>query len=430
MKENLKARFIFFLLTMPIVFVNCTHTVESNNEKEVQELTTRNGLPNFFATVNQKDTIRVAYLGGSITAQKGWRVYSLEWMQKQYPQTKFVEINAAIGGTGSNFGAFRLGKQVLEYNPDLVFVEFAVNDDRQSEEAVVRSMEGIVRQIWKQNPQTDICFIYTIKEDFLDTEQAGELPQSAIYMEKVADTYKIPSINFGSEISKQITEGKLMIKDKDNKEVDGVKVFSSDGVHPYVETGHLIYQGVLQRSFIEMASKGKNSSTDHELGKPLADNNLSNAKMLELSSLIFSNDWEFIDIPEEGSEFSQFSRFLTTIAKADHTGQTITAHFKGQAIGFYDLMCYDAGRIIVKVDGLVTDTISRFDKYASYRRMNSFLIGNLENTDHIVTFTTLSEPFEKGSMLNNKEDYANNPEKYNSYNWYVGKVLVDGEMIK
>jgi hypothetical protein len=56
----------------------------------VQELTERKGLPDFFAKVQQGDTIRVACLGGSITARQGWRVYSLEWMKERFPQSGFI----------------------------------------------------------------------------------------------------------------------------------------------------------------------------------------------------------------------------------------------------------------------------------------------------------------------------------------------------
>ena len=124
-------------------------------ECEPKDLKARNGLPNFFQKAIQGDTIKVAYLGGSITAQDGWREYSLEWLNKQFPKSRFTEVNAAIGGTGSDFGVFRLHDQVLKYNPDLVFVEFAVNDGSTPTDKVIRAMEGIVRQIWQYNPKTD-----------------------------------------------------------------------------------------------------------------------------------------------------------------------------------------------------------------------------------------------------------------------------------
>jgi hypothetical protein len=62
-------------------------------------------------------------------------------------------------------------------------------------------MEGIVRQIKQANPYTDICFVYTISTYSLEAEQKETLPNSATQMEKVADHYGIPSINFGFEIA-------------------------------------------------------------------------------------------------------------------------------------------------------------------------------------------------------------------------------------
>jgi len=65
--------------------------------------------------------VRIAYLGGSITAQEGWRPKTLNWFQEQFPSAKVSQINAAIGGTGSDLGVFRLKQDVLDQRPDLLF---------------------------------------------------------------------------------------------------------------------------------------------------------------------------------------------------------------------------------------------------------------------------------------------------------------------
>src|SRR5438067_2039792 len=94
-----------------------------------EEVDARGGLPNFFAKAEHPDgEIKVAYLGGSITAQAGYRVKSLAHFRTMFPEAKFSEINAAIGGTGSDLGVFRVKQDVLDQHPDLMFVEFAVND--------------------------------------------------------------------------------------------------------------------------------------------------------------------------------------------------------------------------------------------------------------------------------------------------------------
>ncbi|MES2505442.1 MAG: SGNH/GDSL hydrolase family protein, partial [Verrucomicrobiota bacterium] len=72
-----------------------------------QECRPRDGLPNFLAKVSKPGAeVSIGYLGGSITAQQGWRPKTLAHFQKTYPQAKISEINAAIGGTGSDLGVF------------------------------------------------------------------------------------------------------------------------------------------------------------------------------------------------------------------------------------------------------------------------------------------------------------------------------------
>lgn len=139
----------------------------------------RGGLPHFFAKARTDADIRVAYLGGSITAAPGWRVYSLDGFKRQFPKARFTEINAAIGGTGSDLGAFRVGRDVIAHKPDLVFIEFAVNDGGADPDRVQASMEGIVRQILHADPATDICFVYTLSEPMLPDLAKGVFPKAA-----------------------------------------------------------------------------------------------------------------------------------------------------------------------------------------------------------------------------------------------------------
>src|SRR5882757_11252516 len=168
-----------------------------------EEVHTRAGLPNFLKKVNTPGAeIKIAYFGGSITAQAGWRPKTLAYFQKTYPGVKFSEINAAIGGTGSDLGVFRLKQDVLDRKPDLMFVEFATNDGGASPEQIFRCMEGIVRQTWRALPDCDICFVYTLTEAALAPMLEGKFQRSASAMEKIAEHYNIPSIHMGMEVAK------------------------------------------------------------------------------------------------------------------------------------------------------------------------------------------------------------------------------------
>jgi lysophospholipase L1-like esterase len=397
-------------------------------KKDFSEFTMRGGLPNFFNKASKGDTISVAYFGGSITAQEGWRVLSFNWMKEKFPQTHFKQINAAIGGTGSDFGAFRLNDHVLKYKPDLVFVEFAVNDGSTDSARILRSMEGIVRQIFTSNPYTDICFIYTIKQDYLDMEKNEILPKSLFIMETVADHYKIPSINFGYAVSKMIKEDQLIMS-APRKEVDGKMVFSPDGVHPYLETGHRLYHQSLKAAFEEMRQIKGDEMLKHKVTRPVKSGYFSNTSMINIDQFNLDPGWELVNLHAK-SIFPGFANQFKTIAKSTQTGSRLSVEFKGTAFGIYDIMGPDAGRLVVEIDGKIRDTLYRFDKYCTYHRTNYFLYDQLSSGNHKVVLTTLAAPVDKAAILALRNEKINNPDLYKPHNIYLGKILIDGKIIR
>ena len=146
------------LITLPI-FTMESQIKKAESIKNLKEFHERKGLPNFYNKIKTSRQVRIAYFGGSITAaESGWRELSFDWFRLKFPQTAFYQINAAIGGTGSNLGVFRMEKDVLNGKPDLIFVEFAVNDAGQSREKILKSMEGIIRKCWKGLPKYRYLF--------------------------------------------------------------------------------------------------------------------------------------------------------------------------------------------------------------------------------------------------------------------------------
>jgi hypothetical protein len=231
-------------LLLPLLFIT-TLARGADDLLPALECLPRGGLPNFFAKLDTPGAdVRIAYLGGSITAQEGWRPKTLAYFQKTWPGAKVSQINAAIGGTGSDLGVFRLKHDVLDHKPDLLFVEFAVNDGGQPPERIYRTMEGIVRQTWRAQPSCDICFVYTVTDTLIPPLYEGKFPRAASAMERVAEHYGIPSIHMGVEVARLAKEGKLILKakkpttDEERAKVGDKMLFSPDGVHPYPETGH------------------------------------------------------------------------------------------------------------------------------------------------------------------------------------------------
>ncbi len=297
-----------------------------------EELRTRDGLPNFFAKLAAGGPVRVAYFGGSITAAAGWRPKTVAWFQAQFPKAELIEINAAISGTGSDYGACRIAGDVLAKKPDLVFMEHRVNGGGGYE---AKSVEGIVRQIWKQNPRADICLVYTVAQSALKHLQAGKQPWFGDVMEKVANVYGIPSIDLGVEVAKREKEGSLIFKG--DAPVAGKLVFSKDGVHPGNE-GHDVYRDIIARSMLTMQKLGQPQA--HPLPAPMDARCWETAVLVPVSQITHSAGWKPVDAKTDAvyrDDFGRTDAMLRGAMKCDQAGETITVKWTGTTVGFSDI---------------------------------------------------------------------------------------------
>ncbi len=417
-----------------VLTVDRLSAADSNPLRDAVECQVRDGLPNVFAKLRAGKKVRIAYLGGSITAQPGWRPKTLVWFQKQFPKAKVEEINAAIGGTGSNLGVFRLQHDVLQFKPDLLFVEFAVNDGGTAPAQIHRAMEGIVRQTWRANPATDICYVYTLTQSMLKDLQSDKFPRAASAMEVLADYYRIPSIHMGMEVAKLEKSGELVFKTtrpktgKSGRLPDGRIPFSPDGVHPYPDTGHEIYLQVVARSLRAMEAVGHPGP--HSLRRPMVADNWENAKMIPLDQARLSDGW--VKLPADNTLVRRFGKRMPAIWRAERPGQTVSFRFKGSYAGFYDLLGPDCGQVAVQLDHGDPVIKRRFDGYCSYHRLSMLVIGSgLPDGVHSLTATIDPQQPDKAKILQTPRlsDFKQHPEKYDGTKWYVGAIMLIGEMV-
>jgi hypothetical protein len=409
------------------------------------ECSAREGWPNFFAKLNHGGEFKVAYLGGSITAQPGYRVKTLAHLKSQYPQAKLTEINAAIGGTGSSLGVFRIDHDVFAGEPDLLFVEFAVNDAGMEPTEIVRSMEGIVRKTWRRFPQCDVCFVYTFTEKMVAELREGTLNRSAAIMEAVADHYNIPSIHMGLEAVRLEKAGKLLLKAPEIKvervsgaeldkaspivvNADGKIPFSLDGVHPYVDTGHRLYTEAVVRS-LPLLLQASGGTRPHALPAPLDAENYERTVMLPLESAALSGPWS--RLAADAGLGRQFGNRMNALWKAA-PGAELSFKFRGTQAKIYDLVGPDCGRIEVAVDGKPTAQ-ARFDAYCTYHRIATAAVfsGGAADVLHEVKVRVLPDALDKRSILfeKNRADLDNTPAKYEGNFWYAGALFLVGELV-
>lgn len=398
--------------------------------REAVECHPRNGLPNFITKVEAGTSVKVAYLGGSITAAPGWRVQSREWIQKQYPKSNVEEIHAAIGGTGSDLGVFRLQRDVLQHYPDLLFVEFAVNDGGTLPEQIHKAMEGIVRQTWAANPETDICFVYTLTEKMLPDLQSGKMPRSASAMEELADHYGIPSIHFGVEVARLEAAGELVLKAPRPKNIKSTTpmVFSSDGVHPHIETGHRLYVEAIARSWPKIADVNRKLQP-HNLGEPLRQDNWQMARLVSIQPEMLKGDWG--KLPADHPLVKRFQRNMPELYQATGPGAILQFTFEGTSVGIFDILGPDGGQLSVQLDDNKPVLRNRIDGYCTYHRMSKLNVGSeLKPETHTVTINLTPDQLDKRTILfeRNRDDFDATPKKYDEQTWYAASLMLIGEL--
>jgi hypothetical protein len=422
------------LLCLFIVSVNFAAT-DDFPLVTAQECRPRNGWGNFFAKANTPGAeLRIGYFGGSITAQPGWRPKTLAHFQKTYPQAKFVEINAAIGGTGSDLGVFRLHTDVLVHRPDLVLVEFAVNDGGASPEQIFRCMEGVVRQIWRAAPQCDIGFVYTLTEAHAPAMLEGKFPRSASAMERIADHYGIPTISLAMEVARLAKAGQLvwkapLPKTPEEKAAAGDKViFAPDSVHPHPETGHELYLQAVVRSLAPIRAASKTGGA-HALPAPYIASHYEAARLVPLAAVTKSA--EFVALDAKTDAFAKrWANRLPALWQATKPGATLTFKFKGTRCAIYDIIGPDGGQVHVTLDDQPPVVRPRFDSYCTYHRLNTFLIGTeLTDTVHTVKIELLAEAPDKAKILAQRNQKIDDPQRFAGLHFNPGAILLVGEIV-
>ena len=137
------------------------------------------------------ENLVIATIGGSITngakASNTFKNYPnriLSWFKKTFPNIEVTLINAGIGATTSAMGAYRINEDVLSFDPDLIILEFAVNDNGNGD-YLTTTYEGLVRNALSYKDSAVIC-LYLSQRD-RGTAQSGE--------QTVGDHYKLPQIS-------------------------------------------------------------------------------------------------------------------------------------------------------------------------------------------------------------------------------------------
>lgn len=315
--------------------------------KAYQSLNLRGTMRNAFLKFESEKKGRVAFLGGSITEMRGWHNRIMDSLRQRFPWTEFEFIEAGIASTGSTPGAFRLEEDILNKGEiDLLFVEAAVNDDTNgfTPEEQVRGMEGIIRHSRLANPRTDIVMLYFIHDPFIETYKQGQVPDVILNHERVANYYRIPSINLAEEVFQRM----------EAEEFDWKKF---GGTHPSW-FGHGIYAAAIDELMDQMWRKNPEikNPADHALpALPLDSYSYFAGEFVDIRQAELGEGWRYVESWEPLPEYQNIETRTGFVRVPMLVSETPESEFKlvfeGRAIGIFCVCGPASATIEYSIDG-------------------------------------------------------------------------------
>ena len=421
---------IYFCLIAVLFSIN---TFAAWPLRDTVEFSQRQGLPNFFAKASVGDSVKVGFFGGSITNAVGWRDNIMNWFKARYNNNKIVQVNAAIGGTNSTYGVFRIEKDLLaKANYDLIFIEFAVNDSGTDPE-IEKSIEGMFRKIWSKNPKTDICMIYTVAAAHLTDIAAGKMNMTASKHDSIASYYKIPSVFMGLQTYHAIQADTVswytpITDTKNEKNAQGQYVFTGDNTHPTV-FGHNFYTKIISRSMAKMENvKG---TFIHSIPTSIVTNNYEQAHMIAISKAQ-NNGMTWVD------KKGMYDFMDTYVSAAVHDNYVCSENpnssygftFTGNKIGLALLIGPSVGKYVIEIDKVAYPQTA-FDYYCSYYRQQSKTIDLTQGTHTFKVYpSTDTMTIAQKTTVRTATDIAANPAKYCYNNLIFSHIMIVGNIVE
>jgi len=184
-------------------------------------------LKRFHEKASRGEPVSVVFLGGSLTwganasdpLTTSYRGLMSEWLRQKYPKTPITFHDAAIGGTGSMLGIFRMDRDVLAHQPDLVFLDFTVNDGAEDiDPQSLASYEHIVRQVLENKAM--VMPVLMMFRWHAEKPDAPLPPRHQAHL-KLGEAYGIPVANTIPYVREKVKEG-----------TDIKTIWPFDGAHP------------------------------------------------------------------------------------------------------------------------------------------------------------------------------------------------------
>lgn len=276
-------------------------------------------LKNLMKRAANGESLVIGFLGGSITqgslssTPKNCYAYLVyEWWKKSFPNAAFSFVNGGIGGTTSHYGGARAWKDVLCYRPDIVTVDFSVNDD--ANEFFEETYEGTLRRLLAAPSAPAVVVLNNV---FYDT---GKNAQD--YHNRIADHYGVPHVSIKDTVYPDVESGKIVRAD-----------ITPDNLHPNDKGHRLVADEIcklLDSIKAEMEEEkiagenieGKSTKTEASvlLPAPLTENAYEHSRLIQIQNNEAILDGFLVDPIEKKGMLDIFKNGWT----AAHTNDKIS----------------------------------------------------------------------------------------------------------
>ena len=297
--------------------------------------------------IDSSKPLNVAFIGGSITQQGRYTTplatsttttsYLDALLKKENEDRKVNYKVAGIGGTGSSLGVYRLDKDVIDFNPDIVFIEFAVNDGgtaSSNAELARANTEGMLRKLMSLQHQPMVVLLYMPQisgsQDYSIAAWETDKPYDG---KSLVEAYGVASVDVGAYIKSNIAstekpDGIYVWKSADKSTYpNATALTNTDGVHPNADGGQ-VYAEYINKCLTE--SPDKYFKKMNMVSEPLSSEyKFVNPTMVSWRQATYTGDWTLTD--------SYGNAFGDGMVTSKTAGSTVTFKFTGNKIGIYGL---------------------------------------------------------------------------------------------
>lgn len=284
------------------------------------------------------EPVTIAAIGGSITqgsisngakdgqvkAKKCYADIFFAWWKETFPNSEVTVINAGIGATDSYLGVHRVQEDVLDYHPDVVLVEYSVNDAGTT--TYKNTYDNLVYKVATSEDAPAVMLLFMGQTNLSSAQNQHQL---------IGFQYELPMVSYLNLLSDFFNAGRYTEKD-----------LSGDVTHPsalgHAMVGEILWK-YLNNVYAELDSYGEPAVFDKKI--------ITKARYLD-AELVGVGDVtpsELGSFTESGKDFNGWGNVWKTTGGEE--GITFQVSCRNLGVLFWRSTSKDYGNYEIWIDG-------------------------------------------------------------------------------